>query len=169
MSTTVKAKTWICNTCIFRWQFSGEAVDVSPYDLTDAQLKKQFPEGRFAGLPAGKCPNCYSQGQLNPLGLSVDEAEMSVITVSSDEVLEATLVPELDSNGDPIMVQTDQVRYQFDPLTGRINPVPVYEPKLRPLTTTELSDLKLQRDRSLDALGQTAVKEVSPQPDISKD
>lgn len=159
-------KTWKCSTCPFRWQFSGDALSNSPYDLTDVQLKQQFPEGRFAGLPAGKCPNCYSQGQLNPLGLSVDEAEMSVITVASDEVLEATLVPEVDADGQTVMVQTGthkEIGIVGDSVG--IVEVPVYEPKLRSLTTKELAELKLQRDQNLDALESIAVKEAE---EISK-
>lgn len=41
---------------------------------------------------------------------------------------------------------------------------PIYEPKMRGLTTKELAGLNLQRDQNLDALEQIAMREVSYEP-----
>ena len=162
--TTAKVKTWICQTCPYRWQFSGDAIASTPYDLTDAQLKEQFPEPQFAGLTTGKCPNCFLQGVTSPLGLSVDISEMTEIIPATDDELGNQEVEELDANNQPIMVQTgSRWELSVDQATGKVGSVevPVYEPKMRSLTTQELAELKQQRDQNLDALEKVAVKEVT--------
>jgi len=153
-------KTWICGNCPYRWQFSGEAVDSTPYDLTTAQILEQFPEPQFVGLQAGKCPNCHLKGLSSPLGLSIDPDEMSSITVIADGVLESQQALDVDEHGQPIMIQTGE-RYELrvNQQTGAVYSelVPIFEQKMRELTTQELADLKEQRDRSLGELERVAV------------
>lgn len=141
--------TYVCPNCPFKWQFSGEAAATQPADMTDAQLKVQFPDPQFQGLQAGKCPACYTRGVASDLFLSADAADLSVVTVADDAELEAIQVEDLDANGQPIMEQVgEHYVQQFDSSTGQTSvvTVPDYAPKMRPLTDQELADLKLQRD-----------------------
>ncbi len=95
---------------------------------------------------------------------------MATITSASDIELQATKKPEVDTNGQPVLIQTGE-RERLDIINGvpAVVTEPVMESKLRDLTDIELADLKLQRNQSLDVLEKVAVKEVTPEPTPSPD
>ena len=165
---TAKVRTWICDKyplgCQHKWQFSGEAVNASPHDLTEDQLRVQFPQPQFAGLQPGKCPECYSRGVSSDLAVSLDPVDMSIIYVASDEELESRQVDEFDSDGQAVMVESGEYRDVLinDNWTPRFIQEPIMAPKQRQLTDEELADLKLQRDQNLDQLETITVQEVTP-------
>lgn len=154
--TIVKIKTWYCPSCGY--------TAPSHVDSYGAKFLAKYP-----GVVAGGCPSCAThpiERNHSPLELleGVDLDAMVRIESSGDAALEAMMVEDLDSNGEPIMIQTGE-RYELrvNPQTGEIysEPVPVYEPKMRSLTPQELTELKTERDQNLDALESVAVKEVS--------
>lgn len=163
MSDTIaKIKTWVCPNCRYSQYYSPE----------DPRMDTDFAEARYAGRPSTACPACYA-GE-NPQRIRgvyhlevLAGGDLSLLgqrRVASDAVLEATLVPELDENGKPVMIQTGE-RYELrvNPDTGDIysEAVPVYEPKMIPAPKQQVDELKLQRDQELDALASVAVKEIS--------
>lgn len=165
-STTALLKTYVCPNC----QFKPD----STYDPDSQEwLDAVFPEPRYADLPLGDCPACYAgenpqrqkmTSHLEPVsGIDLSHL-LNQKTVASDAILEATQVPDLDENGQQIMVESgSHFEQQFDPQTGETNVVPVtdYSPKMRDLTDKELAALKLQRDQNLDALSAIAVSETT--------
>jgi hypothetical protein len=144
MDTILNKPTFTCNGC-------GGVFD---FDLADTEaIKRYFP---LAENPvANCCPVCGGN-------VSLDAEPKSHVTVSSDATLEATQVPELDEDGHPITIQTGE-RQDIGIVNGQIGIIthPIYEPKMRSLTTQELAALKQQRDQNLDALSSIAVKEVA--------
>lgn len=110
------------------------------------------------GVPAGVCASCKT----GKLGLVLDAQDQSTHTVADDATLEATMVPDLNEDGTPIMDQVGE-HQEIGIVNGQIGIVTVsdYVQRMRPLTDQELADLKLQRDQSLDALSAVAVSEVT--------
>jgi len=130
----------------------------------------------FPNIPLGVCPACYT-GQndervkrSSSLSKIVDFSNMATITSASDVELQATKKPEVDANGQPVLIQTGE-REKLDIINGvpAVVTEPVMEPKLRDLTDIELTALKLQRNQSLDELEKVAVKEVNDEPALSPD
>ena len=152
--------TWACPNCEYK-QYNDPA--------NEQRMGEIFSEARYAGRPVGACPACWAgenaQRTKDEFYLEsingVDLSALGQTRVADDATLEATQVDDLDANGQPIMEPTGEVRYQFDPMTGTINPVEVMQPKMRSLTTAELAELKQQRNQNLDALEAVAVKEVT--------
>lgn len=155
-----QVKTWGCSSCDYTWQFSGEAANVSPYDLTHWQLEQQFPEPQFVGLQPGKCPSCHARGVVGVLGLSIDPTKMSTVTISGDDEIEQGMVEELDEHGQPVMIQTGE-RYELrvNQQTGEVYSelVPVYEQKMRERTQDEIDALKARRNDDFRELVKIAV------------
>jgi hypothetical protein len=158
--TIVTIKTWACPNCEYK-QYHDPSNEVEMNDI--------FSEPRYAGRPLGACPACYAgenaqrTKQLSYLE-SISGSDLSALgqkNVADDATLEERRIPDMDENGQPIMEETGETRYQFNPLTGQIDPVAVTAPKMRPLTDDELAALKLQRNQNLDALSSIAVSEVS--------
>lgn len=160
MSTEIRLKTYICEqygiSCLHKWQFSGDALNLTPYDLSADDLKRQFPD--LPGLPKGKCPACFHRGVLSTLGLEIDLENMSTAAVATDEDIDNHQVPEFDEQELPVLVQAGEKEVlTIDNGKPTVITEPVYEPKLRELTTQELAELKQQRDRDLDKLEKIAV------------
>ena len=118
---TAKVKSWKCEDaeCPFSWQFSGEALGQSPYDLTSVQLKKQFPERPFIGLQPGYCPNCWTHGQFSKLYREDQEDALSEVVVANDEELEAKAEDEQISTQGlaDLKLQRDQNLDQLETIT----------------------------------------------------
>lgn len=157
--TIVKINTWACPNCDYM-QYNNPANEV--------EMNQIFFEDRYAGRPTQACPACYAgENAQHTKGIhylesisGVDLSRLGQKQTASDATLEGIQVPDLDENGDTIQIQTgSRWELQVDQSTGAISSVevPVYEPKMRNLTTQELADLKEQRDRSLDELEKVAV------------
>lgn len=158
-TTIIKSETFVCAMCGYNQNFDP---------FVDGVMAAHFPE--FPGIPNGACPACYS-GR-NPdrtmrdcqLFRAVDLSQLTVQTVASDATLEATEVPDLDTNGQQIMEQTgEHYELQVNQSTGAVGSVlvPDYAPKMRLQTTEELAALTLQRNQSLDELDKVAVSTVT--------
>lgn len=165
---SVKVKTWACTNseCPYTWQFSGDALSTSPFDLTMDQLKQQFPEKQFFGLLPGKCPSCWMNGTSHDLYLSDDPSTMSVIHVAGDDDLAAQEIPDTDESGTPIMEQID-VRKVPGVVDGQLTIVeePVMAQKYRNPTKKELQAFKAKRDEALRKVDDVGIAEVTAQDD----
>ena len=140
-------RTWKCENCIYS------------QDTDPTSIFQQHPS-MFPNVPLGKCPACYSKGLESNFGVPLDQSEMSIVNVATDETLASTTVQETDEYDQPVMIQTGE-RYELrvNQQTGEIysEAVPVYEPKMRELTSQELAQLMQQRDDSLRTLEDIAV------------
>lgn len=166
----LKINTWGC-ACQYTQDFDpADAEKWNRHITSDVQLQEIGRRKAITEPPQGKCPACW-------LGINdervvynrdlfgvTDLGALSTTTSASDAELEGRMVEERDTQGNVVMVEAGS-RYELrvNPDTGEIysEPVPVYEPKMRPLTTQELADLKHQRDLNLDALEKVAVKEAN--------
>lgn len=159
--TEVKITTYWCGICGYSMPAS-----IDPY--SDQFLTK------YRGVQAGGCPSCATHPnpenrRFSQLVQATDLAEMVTTKTATEADLEAQEVPDLDARGNQKQVQTGtRWELQVDQSNGKVSsvPVPVYEPKMRYQTEKELSALKLQRNRNLDALESVAVKEVTPKVEI---
>lgn len=168
--TNLKITTWGC-VCEYSQDFDpGDALKWEQYITNDTQLQRvAIAKGRILS-PQGKCPACW-------LGLNderviydrdlygiTDFSNLATTTSASDADLESRQLEMRDADGRVIQEQTGE-RYELrvNQQTGQIysEAVPVYEPKMVPISQQQLAALKEQRDRSLDALESVAVKEVT--------
>jgi len=152
---TLLTNTWACPVC-------GYTQDADPYDEAVQHSPDWYPD-----VPLGYCPH----GWITPaevaghheqkMGMDINAASSNTVTAPSDAELEAILEPAFDETGQPIMEPTGEMRYQFNPLTGQIDPVEVMAQKMVPITQERFNELQLQRNQNLDALSAVTVSEVS--------
>lgn len=133
--TIIKTKTYGC-TCGYRYSYVDDSQD----------LYSDYYTTKLNGLTqGGYCASCKTQ----KMGLVLDSSEQSTHIVADDNTLAATLVPEIGTDGQPVMVQVgESPQMQVDPSTGAISWVmaPVYGPNMVPVDQNQLNTLIAQRD-----------------------
>lgn len=123
-----------------------------------------FPE--YPDLPLGACPTCYAKG-VRPaplLAQILNTTAMQQANVITQTDIDAMTKDDLDTNGQPIIIQTgSRYEMQVDQTNGAITSVevPIYGVQQRPLTDAEHQAEVDKMNQALDTLSQDAVQEIT--------
>lgn len=164
MPTILLSKSWYCPTCNYVLP-----VAIDPFGTYfTTQMTIRCGGIDVVGIPAGMCPSCYAhpdpaqrvQVAMVQGDASTPNSNLVKTTTLQSADLDAMMMPEFNSDGTAVMVDSGKVSYHLDPITGSVVSAPVMVQQMRALTATEKQTMLDQANQTLTALNPITVKQL---------